>query len=244
MLSGRERSRYTRQLMIHGWGEEGQERVKKSTVFIAGAGGLGSPVSMYLAAAGVGHILLCDCDSLELSNLNRQILHSDQRIGLNKALSGKMTLNQLNPEIEVTAISDRIDADNVARLTEGAQVILDCVDSFPTRFVLNEHAARVGIPMVHGSIYGLEGRVTFIHSPDTPCLACLYGDSPPQEVCPVVGPIPGIVGTIQAMEALKYLTGLGSNLAGRLLTFDGDEMGFREYKTTRAQDCSICGHEN
>ena len=241
MLTERDKKRYTRQMMIPGWGEEGQQKLKNSTVFVAGAGGLGSPVSYYLAVAGVGKIILCDFDAPELSNLNRQILHSDARIGINKALSGKITLSELNPDIEVIAVTEKIDADSVARLTAGSQIIVDCMDNFPTRFILNQQAAKAGIPMVHGSIYGLEGRVMFIKSPETACLSCLFTEPPPKEVFPVVGVTPGITGCIQAMEVLKYLTGAGENLKNRMLSFDGGDMRFVEFKIARAKDCPVCG---
>ncbi|MBN1458693.1 MAG: HesA/MoeB/ThiF family protein, partial [Armatimonadetes bacterium] len=151
-LTEEDLKRYHRQMMIAGWGEEGQRRLKAARVFVAGAGGLGSPTSMYLAVAGVGHITLCDCDAPELSNLNRQILHNDARIGVNKAESGKLTLTELNPSIEVEAVPERIEADNVDTLVEDADVIVDCMDNFPTRYVLNECALRKGIPFVHASV--------------------------------------------------------------------------------------------
>jgi molybdopterin/thiamine biosynthesis adenylyltransferase len=240
MLTDRDKQRYARQMIIDGWGAPGQEKLKRSTVFVAGAGGLGSPASIYLAVAGVGRIVLCDCDSPELSNLNRQILHSDARLGINKAVSGKVTLAERNPDIEVIALTERIDAGNVERLTNGANVILDCLDNFDTRFVLNQHAAGAGIPLVHGSVYGMEGRVTFIHPPETPCLLCLYPEGPPREVFPIVGATPGIAGCIQALEALKYLLGTGSTLKGRLLSYDGLTMTFSEYKLAKAIGCPVC----
>jgi adenylyltransferase/sulfurtransferase len=201
---------------------------------------LGSPATIYLAVAGVGRILLCDCDSPELSNLNRQILHSDARLGVNKAASGKVTLAERNPDIEVVALAERIDASNVARLTRGADIILDCMDNFATRFVLNEHAAQARIPLVHGSVYGMEGRVTFIHPPKTPCLCCLYPEGPPSETFPIVGATPGIAGCIQALEALKHLVGIGSRLEGRLLSFDGGSMTFDEYEIAKVGGCPVC----
>ncbi len=241
MLSEKEKKRYGRQMLISGWGEEGQLRLKESTVFVAGAGGLGSPVSIYLAAAGVGRIVLCDCDSPELSNLNRQILHSEARIGTNKAVSGKLALAEVNPEVEVVAITERIDAANVARLAEGARIVVDCMDNFETRFVLNQHAASARIPMMHGSVSGMEGRATFIACPETPCLRCVFPEGPAAEVFPVVGATPGIIGAVQAMETLKHLTGIGSTLKGRLLVLDGETMSFEEYRTVRLADCPVCG---
>lgn len=240
-LTEPDRKRYHRQMLISGWGEEGQQKLKSSCVFVAGAGGLGSPLAMYLAAAGVGRIRLCDCDSPELSNLNRQLLHNDSRIGINKAESGKMTLRELNPSIEIEALSTRIDADTVDELVGEADIIVDCMDNFPTRYVLNECAMRKGIPFVHGSIWGLEGKLTFIKSPETPCLKCIFPCAPPPEVFPVLGATPGVIGCLEAMETLKYLTGVGENLKGKLLVWCGDEMEFLVYPVAKNPNCPSCG---
>jgi adenylyltransferase/sulfurtransferase len=228
-------------MMIGGWGEGGQERLKAASVFVAGAGGLGSPASIYLAVAGVGRIALCDFDKPELSNLNRQILHSDARIGMNKAVSGQLTLQELNPTVSVTAISTRIEEHNVDHLVGDAQVIIDCMDNFPTRYLLNECARRKGIPFVHGSVWGMEGRLTFIQSPETPCLRCIFPDAPPPSLFPVVGAAPGMIGCLQAMEALKYLTGVGETLKGRLLVWSGADMEFECYPIGKRPDCPTCG---
>ncbi len=233
-------NRYTRQMMMEGWGEETQQKIKKSTVFIAGAGGLGSPVSIYLAVAGVGNIRICDFDSPDWSNLNRQILHNHNRIGINKAVSAKQTLQEMNPDITITAFTDKIIADNVDELVGDADLILDCMDNFPTRYLLNESAIRKNIPMVHGSIWGLDGRVTVIKSPETPCLMCYFPESPPKEVFPVLGATPGVIGTLQAMEALKYLAGIGRPLKGKLLVWSGSDMSFRTFKGYRDPDCLTC----
>jgi adenylyltransferase/sulfurtransferase len=240
-LTDEDRKRYHRQMLISGWGEAGQERLKAARVFVAGAGGLGSPASIYLAVAGVGHIRICDDDVPELSNLNRQILHSDLRIGMNKAESAKMTLSELNPSIEIEPIGTHIEADNVDDLVGHAEIILDCMDNFPTRFVLNECARRKGIPFVHGSIWGLEGRLTFIHSPQTPCLQCIFRDAPPREVFPVLGATPGTIGCLQAMETLKYLTGVGETLKGKLLVWNGTQMDFTIYRIAKDPECPVCG---
>jgi adenylyltransferase/sulfurtransferase len=240
-LSEQDKERYHRQMMIAGWGESGQERLKAARVFVAGAGGLGSPAAMYLAVAGVGHIRLCDSDSPELSNLNRQILHNDARIGVNKAESGKMTLDELNPSIEVEAVSTRIEADNVDELVGDSHLIVDCMDNFPTRYILNECAIRKGIPFVHASVWGLEGKLSFIHSPDTPCLRCIFPSAPPPEVFPVLGATPGAIGCLQAMEVVKYLAGVGENLTGKLLVWSGEDMEFAVYPVTKRPDCPACG---
>jgi adenylyltransferase/sulfurtransferase len=240
-LTAQDRERYKRQMMMGSWGEETQRKLKNSTVFVAGVGGLGSPAAIYLAVAGIGHIVLCDFDTPELTNLNRQILHDDSRLGTNKAVSGKMTLEKLNPDIRVTALTDKIEAHNVDELVGKAAIIVDCMDNFPTRFVLNESAIRKNIPLVHGSIWGLEGRLSFIHSPETPCLQCLFSDSPPKEVFPVLGTTPGVIGTLEALEAIKYLTGVGKNLKNKLLLWDGGAMEFRTLKIRRDPDCPACG---
>lgn len=240
-FSEEELKRYHRQMMMEGWGKETQEKIKKSTVFIAGAGGLGSPVSIYLAVAGVGHIRICDFDSPDWSNLNRQILHDHSRIGTNKAVSAKMTLERLNSAITVTAFTDKIVAENVDRLVGDADLILDCMDNFPTRYLLNESAIRKKIPMVHGSIWGMDGRLSFIQSPETPCLRCLFPDSPPSETFPVLGATPGVIGTLQALEALKYLSGAGAVLKNRLLVWEGSSVEFRTFKARKDPDCPTCG---
>lgn len=240
LLTEKEQQRYNRQMLIGHWGEEGQERIKRSTVFIAGAGGLGSPASIYLAVAGVGRIVLCDDDSPELSNLNRQILHDDTRVGINKAVSGKATLERLNPEVCVQAVTTRIEPDTVDELVGDAAIIIDCMDNFPTRYLLNECAMHKGIPFVHGSVWGLDGRLTFIHAPETPCLQCLFPEAPPKSVFPVLGATPGVIGTLEAMETLKYLAGVGTNLKNRLLVWSGDNMAFDFYKIHKDSTCTCC----
>lgn len=239
-LSDGERKRYHRQMLIDGWGETAQLKLKAATVFVAGAGGLASPAAIYLAVAGVGHIKLCDFDSPELVNLNRQILHDDTRIGTNKAVSGKSTLERLNPSIRVTAITEKIDADNIDALVGDADIIVDCMDNFPTRYVLNESAIRKKIPLVHASIWGMEGRLTFIHVPETPCLRCIVPESPPKEVFPVLGATPGVIGVMEAMEVLKYLGGVGTTLKNRLLVWDGASAECRTFKLRRDPQCPTC----
>ena len=241
-LSETEQQRYTRQMMMEGWGEETQKKLKGSTVFIAGAGGLGSPVSIYLAVAGIGHIRICDFDAPDWSNLNRQILHDHTRIGTNKALSAKLTLERMNPEIRVTAVTDKIVAENVDALVGNADLIMDCMDNFPTRFLLNECAIRKKIPLVYGSIWGVDGRLSFIQSPETPCLQCIFPESPPKEVFPVLGATPAVIGSLQALEALKYLSGSGQNLKGQLLVWEGATTDFKKYKIRKDPDCPACGN--
>lgn len=244
MFSENEVKRYNRQMLMEGWGEETQRKLKNATVFIAGAGGLGSPVSIYLAVAGIGNIRICDFDSPDWSNLNRQILHSPSRIGINKAISGKMTLEELNPDIKVAAFTEKITEESVDRLVGDADIILDCMDNFPTRYVLNGCAMRKGVPLVFGSIWGMEGRLSFIKPPETPCLKCIYPEAPPSEVFPVVGATPGVMGSLQVIETLKYLTGIGELHKGKLLVWNGYKMEFRSYKAYKDPECPACGKKH
>lgn len=239
-LDDRARERYARQLSLAGWGEPGQLRLQRAHVFVAGAGGLGSPASMYLAVAGVGRLTVCDYDAPERSNLNRQLLHDESRLGVNKARSAAQTLQRLNPDIDVIPCPERITASNVDALVGDAQVIVDCLDSFAVRYLLNEVSIRRRIPLVHGGIWGLEGRLTFCQPPRTPCLRCLFPEAPPPGRFPVLGATPGVIGSLQAMETLKYLTGVGTNLAGRLLVWDGAEMEFLSLRARRDPACPAC----
>jgi molybdopterin/thiamine biosynthesis adenylyltransferase len=232
--------RYARQMLIDGWGEQGQKKLKNSTVFIAGAGGLGSPVSIYLAVAGIGKIIICDFDSVEVTNLNRQILHSHTRIGINKALSAKITLTAINPDIEVIPITSKITEENAFELVGDAHIIMDCMDNLETRYILNEVAIKKGIPLVFGAIYGIQGILSFIQPPETPCLRCLFPEAPPKETFPVVGATPGVIGALQALEAIKYLVGIGKLLKNKLLVWDGMSCDFRTFKARKDTSCLVC----
>ncbi len=240
-FSGDEMKRYHRQMLIDEWGEAAQEKLKKSTVFIAGAGGLGSPVAIYLAVAGIGHLKICDFDNLDLTNLNRQILHDPSRIGINKAVSGKYTIESMNPFTKVTAFQEMIVAENVDDLVGNSDIIIDCLDNFPTRYMLNESAIRKGIPLVYGSIRGMDGMLSFVQSPETPCLRCLFPEAPTGEVFPVVGAASGVIGSLQALETIKYLTGIGTTINGKLIVWDGGKTEFRTLNARKDPDCPTCG---
>ena len=181
MLSEREKKRYHRQLMIPNWGEKAQLRIKKCSVFVAGAGGLGSPVSLYLAVAGVGKLIICDYGQVKLSNLNRQILHTTSRIGENKAISAHTTLTRLNPDITVLAVADEITESTIDDLVGQVDLIVDCLDNFKARHLLNRYAVQNHIPLIYCGIHGMQAQLTFINPPDTPCLWCIFPGEPPQE---------------------------------------------------------------
>jgi adenylyltransferase/sulfurtransferase len=242
-LSDQERERYHRQIIFPGWGPEAQEKLKQATVFIAGAGGLGSPVSMYLAVAGVGTLRICDCGEPELSNLNRQILHDESRIGMNKALSARQTLERLNPDIRVETRTNSINDDSVAGIIGEADLIMDCLDNFDTRHVLNRYALQEHIPLIHGGVSGMNGQITFLHPPETPCLWCIQPGSPPPVLFPIVGATAGVIGTLQALEALKYLSGVGTVLKSNLLFWDGATMDFMLLPQKKNPACPVCGDE-
>jgi len=240
-LESSEKERYHRQMLIPGWGEPGQEKLKNATVFIAGAGGLGSPVAIYLAVAGVGTLRICDCGEPELSNLNRQILHDDTRIGKSKALSAQQTLCRLNPDITVVPLAERITDVTVAELVGDADILVDCLDNFDTRHVLNRYAVKKHLPMVHAGVYGMHGQLLFIHPPETPCLWCMHAGSVPAALFPIVGATAGAMGCLEALETLKYLTGIGTNLKGQMLLWDGSTMEFTKLELKKLPDCPVCG---
>jgi len=238
MFSERELERYKRQMML--FGEEGQERLKKAHIFIAGAGGLGSPASIYLAVAGVGTITIVDMDVVDETNLNRQILHFDRDIGKKKTASAEEKLQELNPDITVNAIDARIDASNAVKLIGRADGIVDAMDNYPTRYLLNDIAIAKEIPLFHGGIRGFYGQATTIIPGTTPCLKCIFPKAPPKEVFPVVGVTPGIIGTIQANEVIKYLTGSGELLTNRLFIWDGMQAHAEEICVERNPTCEAC----
>jgi molybdopterin/thiamine biosynthesis adenylyltransferase/rhodanese-related sulfurtransferase len=247
-LDEAKRRRYSRHLLIPEVGEEGQQKLLDSRVLLIGAGGLGSPAGLYLAAAGVGTIGIVDDDAVDETNLQRQIVHSTERLGDAKADSAKRTLEALNPDVAVKVFKERLTSDNVDRiLGEGWDVIVDGADNFPTRYLLNDASIWHRIPVVHGSIFRFEGQATVFKPHEGPCYRCLFPQPPPPELAPscaeggVLGVLPGVIGSLQANEALKLALGIGDPLVGRLLIFDALQGTFTEIALRRDPDCPVCG---
>jgi molybdopterin/thiamine biosynthesis adenylyltransferase/rhodanese-related sulfurtransferase len=242
-----QRNRYHRHLLLPEVGEEGQLKLLDSKVLLLGAGGLGSPAGLYLAAAGVGTIGIIDMDVVDSSNLQRQILHNMDRIGERKVDSAKKTLTALNPDVNVVTYDVRLGADNILDIIDGYDLIVDGTDNFPTRYLVNDASLLKRIPVVHGSIFRFEGQVTVFDPYNGPCYRCFVPQPPPAELAPscaeagVLGVLPGIVGSIQAIEAIKMLLGLGDPLVGRLLAYDALEESFRTFKLRRDPACPACG---
>ena len=247
VLSADQRNRYQRHLLLPEVGEKGQVRLLDSKVLLLGAGGLGSPAALYLAAAGVGTIGIIDMDVVDSSNLQRQILHNVDRIGMRKVDSAKMTLTAMNPDVKVLTYDTRLGADNILDIIDGYDVIVDGTDNFPTRYLVNDAALVKNIPVVHGSIFRFEGQVTVFSPYVGPCYRCMIPEPPPPELAPscaeagVLGVLPGIVGSIQAIETIKLLLELGDPLVGRLLTYDSMDESFRTFKVRRDPACPACG---
>lgn len=241
--------RYARHLVLPEVGVSGQQRLARSRVALIGAGGLGAPVSMYLAAAGVGHLSLIDDDRVERSNLQRQIVHTDARVGMPKAASAKLGLNALNPHVRVDTFEERLDAANVERLLRDHDVIVDGADNFPTRYLLSAASLRLRIPLVYAAIHRFNGQVSVFdpRREDSPCYRCLFPQPPSAAEAPncneagVLGVLPGIVGLLQANETLKLLLGIGQPLVGRLLCNDALAGSFRELRLPRDPECPGCG---
>ncbi len=246
VLTPEQKLRYSRHLLIPEVGAEGQARLLESRVLLVGAGGLGSPASLYLAAAGVGTIGVIDFDVVDLSNLQRQVVHTTDRVGQKKVDSMRTSLLALNPGIEVIGHDEMLVADNVERLISGYDVILDGTDTFETRYLLNDAAVIAGIPVVHASVFRFEGQLTVFKPFEGPCYRCLYPTPPPPELAPgcsvagVLGIVPGIMGLLQANEVLKLLLGIGDSLAGRLLLFDALDGAFTELQLRRDPACPVC----
>jgi sulfur-carrier protein adenylyltransferase/sulfurtransferase len=247
-LEPQQRARYSRHLLIPEVGEAGQRKLLDSKILLIGAGGLGSPASLYLAAAGVGRLGIIDADVVDESNLQRQIVHSTERLGEPKVESAKRTIEALNPDVEVVAYKERLTSENVERiLADGWDVIVDGADNFPTRYLVNDASVWHDIPVVHGSIYRFEGQVTVFKPGEGPCYRCLFATPPPPELAPscaeggVLGVLPGIIGSLQANEALKLALGIGEPLVGRLMLFDALTAEFNEVSIRRDPACPVCG---
>ncbi|NJN66988.1 MAG: molybdopterin-synthase adenylyltransferase MoeB [Chloroflexaceae bacterium] len=240
--------RYSRHLILPQMGMEGQKRLKQGSVLIIGTGGLGSPLALYLAAAGVGHIGLVDFDTVDDSNLQRQIVHGTSTVGVPKTVSARQRLEDLNPCITITTYDTRLSSENALELMQPYEVVVDATDNFQTRYLTNDACVMLGKPNVYGSIYGFEGQCTVFHpKAGGPCYRCLYPEPPPPGLVPscadagVLGIVPGVMGTIQATEVVKLLTGLGEPLIGRLLLYDALGMQFRQMKLRRQAACPMCG---
>ena len=247
-LSNEEIRRYSRHLIMPEVGMTGQRQLKQGSVLLIGTGGLGSPLALYLAAAGVGHIGLVDFDVVDESNLQRQIVHGSATVGMLKTESAKARLHDLNPHIEVTTYETQITSGNALEIMAPYDVIVDGTDNFPTRYLTNDAAVMLGKPNVYGSIFRFEGQATVFSPKDGgPCYRCLYPEPPPPGLVPscaeggVLGVLPGVIGTIQATEAIKLITGIGETLVGRLMLYDALAMRFRELKLRRDPACPVCG---
>jgi len=248
-LSDEQRERYSRHLLMPEIGIEGQLKMLDAKVLLLGAGGLGSPTALYLAAAGVGTIGIVDDDVVDLSNLQRQIVHSNARIGEPKVDSAQQAINELNPDVDVVKYQTRLDASNIMEIIEGYDVIVDGVDNFPTRYLLNDATVRLQIPVVSASILGFDGQISVFAPYQGPCYRCLYPTPPPAELAPscgangVLGALPGIMGVLQAIEVVKLITGSGEPLIGRLVLYEALSTSFTDLKLRRDPDCPICSRD-
>jgi len=248
-LGREEKLRYHRQLILPELGAAGQEKLRNASVFVVGAGGLGSPAALYLAAAGVGRIGLADADRVEVSNLHRQILHDTDDVGERKTVSARARLAALNPGVEVVEHSVRLTSENGLDILAGWDVVVDGSDNFPTRYLVNDACVLLGIPLVYGAIFRFDGQASVFGAEGGPCYRCLFRDPPPPGLVPdcaeagVLGALPGIVGSIQAAEAIKLIVGIGDPLIGRLLLIDALGAEYRTLEIRRDPDCPVCGDE-
>ena len=255
-LTEAQRDRYSRHLLLPEVGEAGQAKLLKAKVLLIGAGGLGAPASLYLAAAGIGTLGLVDADTVDASNLQRQVIHATSRVGMSKVDSAEMVIKDLNPDVKVVGYKERVDSSNVERIFGDWDVIVDGTDNFPTRYLVNDASVFLGKPVVHGSIFRFDGQLTtFVPGSAAkklgleagPCYRCLYPEPPPPHLAPscqeagVLGILPGVIGLLQATEAIKLILGRGEPLIGRLLTYDSLKMKFRELKLRRNPECPVCG---
>ena len=244
-----ELKRYSRHILVPEIGVKGQKKIKAAKVLVVGTGGLGSPVSLYLAATGVGTLGLVDDDVVDFSNLQRQIVHSTPDVGRPKVVSAKEKLSALNPDIKIVAHQERFTAKNALELIKDYDIVVDGVDNFSTRFIINDACVMSGKPFVHGGVLQFFGQVMTYVPGEGPCYRCIFHEPPPAGAAPtcqeagVLGVLPGTIGTLQATEVLKYILGQGQLLTGRLMTYDGLAMSFREVKLNKNEDCAVCGKE-
>ncbi len=245
-LSGTQQDRYSRHIMLSEIGESGQKKLLEAKMLVVGLGGLGSPVSYYLAAAGVGHLGLIDPDVVEISNLQRQILHSTATIGMHKADSAEATIASLNSDVKITKYKEELTAENAADIVRDYDIVIDACDNLPTRYVMNDACQAENKPLVHGSIFQFEGRATVFLPGEGPCYRCLYLEPPPQEMMPgptdvgLLGVLPGVIGVVEATEAIKLILGLGESLVGKLLIYDALSMEFQKLDIKCDPDCPVC----
>jgi molybdopterin/thiamine biosynthesis adenylyltransferase/rhodanese-related sulfurtransferase len=248
-LTAEQRERYSRHTLIPEIGVEGQLKLLNSKVLLLGAGGLGSPAALYLAAAGVGTLGIVDNDVVDLSNLQRQVAHSNDRIGMAKVDSAEISINEINPEVKVVKHQLRMDASNIMEFLGDYDVVIDGLDNFPTRYLLNDASVRLGIPVVSASILGWDGQISVFKPYDGPCYRCLYPTPPPAELAPscgangVLGALPGVMGMLQTVETVKLIIGAGEPLIGRLLLYDALQQSFTELKVRRDPGCPVCSRE-
>lgn len=245
-LSAEQARRYARQLSISEIGEAGQLRLLDAKVLLVGAGGLGSAAALYLAAAGVGKLGIVDHDTVDESNLQRQVLHTTHGVGMPKTESAKKTLLALNPGVAIEATQIRLNDDNAKRMIDGSDVVIDGSDNFATRYLVNDACVELGVPNVHGSVHRFEGQVSVFHPPHGPCYRCLYPDPPPAETTPscadagLLGVLPGVIGVLQATEAIKLILGIGETLLGRVLHYDALRTEFHTLSLARNPTCATC----
>ena len=248
-LTAEQRERYSRHLLLPEVGIDGQQKLLDARVLLLGAGGLGSPAALYLAAAGVGTLGIVDNDEVDLSNLQRQVIHSSERIGVSKVDSAEQTINALNPDVKVEKYPVRLGPDNIVEIISGYDIVVDGLDNFPTRYLLNDASVRLGIPVVSAAILGFEGQLSVFKPYDGPCYRCLFPVPPPAELAPscgangVLGVLPGTMGLLQATEVIKLILGEGEPLIGRLLMYDALSARVTEVKVRRDPDCPICSRE-
>ena len=246
-FSNEQIERYSRHIILKEVGGLGQTKLLESKILVIGAGGLGSPTALYLAAAGVGTLGIIDHDTVDVSNLQRQILHGTSDVGQPKVVSAKATLNEINPDVEIVMYQQRLSSKNVFQLFEDYDLVIDGCDNFPTRYLINDACVMMGKPNIHGSIFQFEGQVTIFYPGKGPCYRCLYPSPPPPGMAPscqeagVFGVLPGIVGSVQAVEAIKVLLEIGDPLIGQLLLFDALGMSFKRMRLHQDSECPICG---